>query len=219
MNGAHPARQFVKRTLQGLLPRSKFLVRGPVGSGEVSLTFDDGPHAEHTPRLLDVLAEQDVQATFFVVGQRAAEHPGLIQRMAAEGHLLGHHSYTHSEPRRTSAGQLLAEVQQCEQLLQDVTGKRSSVFRPPLGKLTGAKLWQLWRAGQSVVLWNVDPRDYACRDAQQCAEFFVEHPLTAGDLVLLHDVHPHAAHVLPDLIDSVRERGLQFVTVDHWLRA
>ena len=80
-----------------------------------------------------------------------------------------------------------------------------------------AKLWGLWRSRQTVVLWNVDPKDYACRSADEVTAWFTSHPLNAGDLVLLHDNQPHAGAVLPGLIADARRRGLRFVTVSEWL--
>jgi peptidoglycan/xylan/chitin deacetylase (PgdA/CDA1 family) len=210
-----PARQLVKRALATVVPRAAFLERGP-SDGRVCLTFDDGPHAEHTPRLLDLLGELELRASFFVVGERAALHPALVRRIVDEGHLLGGHSYTHGEPSTTSAPALRREVQRTAVLLRDIVGRVPTHFRPPHGKLTGPKLLGLWLARQSVVLWNVDPKDFSRRDAGEVASFFAARPLEGGDLVLLHDSVAHAAIVLPELAAAVRRRGLSFATVDAW---
>jgi peptidoglycan-N-acetylglucosamine deacetylase len=196
-----------------------FLVRGPQGSREVCLTFDDGPHPEHTPRLLEVLGNHGIVSTFFVVGQQARRYPELVRRLAAEGHVVGHHSYYHAHPGRTSARQLLEEVQQTSDLLSGLLGQAPELFRPPHGKLTGAKLWQLWRAGQTVVLWNVDPKDFALHSAGEALTWFQSRPLQGGDIVLFHDTHPFAAEILPELIRATRQRGLSFTTPRHWLNA
>jgi peptidoglycan/xylan/chitin deacetylase (PgdA/CDA1 family) len=181
------------------------------------LTFDDGPHPEHTPRLLDLLKDQRVTATFFVIGQRATRHPELVRRMAAEGHLVGNHSFSHSEPRATTARQLLDEVRQTRDLLAEVLGGPTTLFRPPRGQVTAWKLWRLWRAGQTVVLWNVDPKDFAQTSADAVRAWFRDRPLRGGDVVLMHDNHPHAAELLPDLITDARQRGLTFTTPAHWI--
>jgi peptidoglycan/xylan/chitin deacetylase (PgdA/CDA1 family) len=181
------------------------------------LTFDDGPHPEHTPALLDVLKKEEVGATFFLLGDRARRFPGLVRRIAAEGHLIGHHSYSHSEPRQTSARQLLDEVNRTQELLTTLVGGPSPWFRPPKGKLTAAKLLRLWRAGQTVVLWNVDPKDYSCRSPLEVRAWFNRRPLGGGDVVLLHDSLPYAAEMLTDLIHSTRHRGLSFITPERWI--
>jgi peptidoglycan/xylan/chitin deacetylase (PgdA/CDA1 family) len=193
-------------------------VSGPRRSGSVCLTFDDGPHPEHTPRLLDVLKQAGVRATFFVIGERAASHPDLIRRLGADGHVVANHSFTHSEPSRTTAPKLLDEVDRTQELLDKLIGRTPALFRPPKGEVTASKLVRLWRAGQTVVLWNKDPKDYACRSASEVLSWLQGHPCQGGDVVLMHDNHPFAAEVLPDFIEAVRRRGLGFATVTDWLR-
>ncbi len=124
----------------------------------VCLTFDDGPHPEHTPRLLDALAAEHVKATFFVVGCRAQRYPDLVRRMVREGHDVGHHSYFHREPAATSCRSLMWEVDETVGLLRDEFGIHSTLFRPPKGVVTLPKLTGLWARGQTVVLWTVDAR-------------------------------------------------------------
>ncbi len=158
----------------------------------------------------------NVTATFFVIGERAARYPELVRRMAAEGHLIGHHSYTHSDPARTSAAQLIGEVQRSGALLTDILGGPPRWFRPPHGKLTASKLWRLYRSGQTVVLWNADPKDYACPTAADLRRWFQQRPLQGGDLVLMHDTYPHASEVVPELVADCRARGLTFATIDQW---
>jgi len=209
-------RRLVRSLLAATLQRRRLLVRGPVNSGLVCLTFDDGPDPVHTGGLLDVLKEEGVPATFFVIGQQAERHPELVRRMAAEGHVVGHHSYCHSDPQRTSARELLDEVERTRRVLAALLGKAPDLFRPPHGKVTVSKLWKLWRAGQTVVLWNVDTKDYACTSAAELKERLEASPLRSGDVVLMHDNRPYAAQVVRDLIAVTRARGLGFATVLPW---
>jgi peptidoglycan-N-acetylglucosamine deacetylase len=210
-------RQTVRAGLARLLPRRMYIVRGPRRLRTICLTFDDGPAAETTPRVLDVLAAEGARATFFVIGREAAAHPDLVRRIAAEGHALGHHSYHHSPPHQTSSAALLAEVRQSRELLQQITGQAPSLFRPPLGKLTSGKLAGLWGLRQTVVLWNRDPRDYACQSARELENWFSSSVLRGGDIVLLHDNRPFAADVLSGVIRRVRAQGLDFATLNDWL--
>jgi peptidoglycan/xylan/chitin deacetylase (PgdA/CDA1 family) len=200
------------------LPRRLFLVRGPARSNSVCLTFDDGPHPEHTPRVLDVLKEQGVTATFFVIGERAERNGEVVRRIVDEGHALGHHSFTHSDPARTAARTLLDEVRKTRTTLAALAGVSPPLFRPPHGKLTTAKLWGLWRDGQTVVLWNVDPKDFSCRTEGELRAWFQARPLRGGDIVLMHDNHPHAAGVLAEVIGTARGAGLTFTTPLEWVR-
>jgi peptidoglycan/xylan/chitin deacetylase (PgdA/CDA1 family) len=209
-------RQLLRWLLATALPRRLFLTHGKSTSREVCLTFDDGPHPEYTPALLDVLWSYRVAATFFVVGQQAEKHPDLVGRMAAEGHVIANHSHTHARPEGTTACQLLQEVQATEEVLARVLGLRPRLVRPPYGRATPAKLWKLWRTGHAVVLWNVDPRDFACGSSADLRAWFDQHPLRGGDLVLLHDVCPHAADALPGIIEQARRSGLKFTTAATW---
>lgn len=217
---ARPSRwnQLLKHALARLLPRRWFLVRGPADGKAVCLTFDDGPHPEHTPRLLDVLKQQNVTATFFVIGEQADRHPQLVRRIAAEGHAIGHHTYRHTRPDATTARQLGAEVQQTRALLADILGAPCNLFRPPLGKLTVRKLWKLWRQRQTVVLWNRSPDDGAGLPAAELSRWFTDNPLHGGDVVLLHDDQPTTVAALPEIVATARRQGVKFVTLPEWTR-
>ena len=207
-------RQILRSTLAKALPRRMFAVSGPARKGAVYLTFDDGPDPMHTPKVLDILAELDVKATFFVVGNRACKHPNIVRRIVADGHSLGHHSYYHSEPASVNAKNLADEVTRTRQTLEPIAGHPLTLFRPPMGSVTTSKLMKLWRQGQTVVLWNADPKDFRCTSADELSAWFKRHPLHAGDIVLLHDHVPHIASVLRDVVTEARARGLSFARIE-----
>jgi peptidoglycan-N-acetylglucosamine deacetylase len=199
------------------LPRRLFMTSGPPRDRTVALTFDDGPDPAHTPAVLDRLRARGVRATFFVVGRKAEAHPALLERIAAEGHEIGHHSWSHGEPLETSARSLLAEARRTSALLERVLGKRPRLFRPPHGKLTPGKLLGLWSLGQTVVLWNRDPKDFASGAVDPIRRWFEGEPLAGGDILLLHDVHPHIAPALEALFERAARLGLGFSTPSEWL--
>lgn len=202
-------RQAVKKGLIATLPARVFMVQRPRASRALFLTFDDGPHPEHTPAVLDVLARHGATATFFMVGREIAAHPEIVRRIHDEGHTVAHHSYYHSEPSTTSAEQLEAEVQRTVTLLTETVGEAPRFFRPPHGKLTAGKLWSLVRHEQTVVLWNVDPKDFAAPDGEAVVRWFEQRPPVAGDIVLMHDNHPQAAEALPRVLEMAKETGLE----------
>ncbi len=209
-------RQCLRSTLAFVLPRRWFMVSGPASSGCVCLTFDDGPHPENTPRVLDALRAHNVRATFFVIGQRAAEHPRIVKRIIAEGHALGHHSYTHSDPHATSTKTLMNEIALTDQVLREVTGSGCGMFRPPRGQITSAKLLACIGRGLSIVLWNVDPRDYRLASVEPLKQWCAAYKPASGDVVLMHDAQPYAAEVIDDLAASVRRAGLDFAIPLKW---
>ncbi len=189
-------RQISKRLLEATLPPRVLLLRGPRVQREVveiSLTFDDGPHPEHTPRLLDNLASFDIKATFFIVGEKAEKHPDLVRRIVAGGHELGNHTWTHSEPSQTSTRKFMDEVRRTRGWIQDVTGRDCCLVRPPKGRLSLRKFWALAREGQTIALWNQDPRDYRMESWCDMEDWCRGYQPTQGDVILMHDIHPHAA--------------------------
>lgn len=213
----HPnaLRQTIKRGLEAVVPSSLLLTQGDATRAEVYLTFDDGPHPDNTPRVLDALRDLSAKGTFFVVGKSAAQHPELVRRIVREGHTLGHHSYYHRKPGTTSALALMREVSATRHLLSSVAGRDAapSLFRPPLGALTTAKTLSLWAARQRIALWNVDPRDYSATSTSEITSWFDENPLQAGDVVLMHDIAPYTADALPHVVALGRARGLSFAAI------
>lgn len=210
-------RQLLKSAFAAALPKSLLLTHGPrreSGQIEIALTFDDGPHPEHTPRLLDLLADAGARGTFFVVGERAEQHPDLIRRIADEGHELGNHTWTHSEPSETSTARFLDEVAQTRRLIQDLTGRDCRLTRPPKGALTIRKALGLWRQQQTVALWNIDPKDFAMADAASMSQWLSGYRPQSGDIVLLHDNHSHALCAVEQLVES---HALRTVTLSDWL--
>jgi peptidoglycan/xylan/chitin deacetylase (PgdA/CDA1 family) len=175
------------------------------------LTFDDGPHPEYTPRLLDVLAKHKLTATFYVIGCEADRHRQLIRRIVDEGHELGNHTWSHSEPRLTSAEEFLDEVRRTDELLADLTGLRPTSTRPPKGELGWRKLRGLWQMNKCVALWSVDARDYRMVSSDDMVAWSSTCELHDGDIILMHDNHPWA---IPG-IATLASRGVfdQFETV------
>jgi peptidoglycan/xylan/chitin deacetylase (PgdA/CDA1 family) len=212
------ARQLIRRGMAETLPRRLFMVSGPPADRRISLSFDDGPHPEHTPALLDRLAARGIRATFFLVGRRAERHPDLVRRIAAEGHDVGHHSFTHGEPAATSALALVDESRRTARLLAGIVGRAPRLFRPPHGKITVGKALGLWATGQTIVLWNQDPKDFSCGASQALRDWFAGRTFQGGDVVLLHDTHPYAAEAIDAIDEAARRSGLGFCPVSEWLR-
>lgn len=214
----NPLKQILKQTLGMMLPSRKYLLSGPGQTRDIALTFDDGPNPEHTRELLDLLRDLEIRGTFFVQGNRAEESPRLIERIVSEGHGLGNHSWSHGEPQRTSAQELAEEVERTRRLLERITGVTTNLFRPPKGKLSLAKFRELWKLDQTIVLWNVDPRDYAVQPGEHLDRWVEGYQPTAGDIVLFHDIHPHCRRAIRLLADKGEfQRDWRFVTVETWL--
>lgn len=218
-------------TMGVFLPGRLLLVRGPrrraritkrlfdfgTEKQELALTFDDGPHPEWTPTILERLKEHNMRATFFVIGRNAQRYPNLVRQIVADGHDVGNHTLTHGDPCATTARQLLYEVSHAQYLLHSLTGKDYRVMRPPKGDVTAMKLVTLWWQGYTVVLWNVDPGDYRAQSAEALRRWCGSYVPRSGDIVLLHDRCPYSLEVIDRLGEIGKERKLTFVSVSQWL--
>jgi peptidoglycan/xylan/chitin deacetylase (PgdA/CDA1 family) len=196
-----------------------------VDHGAAMLTFDDGPMPGSTDRVLDVLAELDVKATFFCVGKNARAHPGLVRRIRAEGHAVGSHSYSHPHPRETALRTLARDYAQGRDAVAEALGEDTRLFRPPHGHLGFASAAVLRDQGLLPWLWSVDPEDWRPGATREHVTF-VAGQAGAGDVVLLHDwiEQPWAPEALdrsstvrslPDIAAAIRGRGLVLKTLDR----
>ncbi len=213
-------RQLAKAVLSACVSRSHLLTHGPRSQGtrpRLALTFDDGPHPEHTPRVLDRLSDLGLRATFFVIGRNAEKHPDLIERMVAAGHEVANHTYSHTEPSQTSATAFLDEIRQTDELLAKLTGRIAMTVRPPKGELNWTKLRGLWRDHKTVALWNVDPKDYRMSSLDEMNTWCATYRPQDGDIILLHDTHPYAIRAIEGM--AAREVFKQFepTTIAEWL--
>lgn len=175
----------------------------------VYLTFDDGPHAEHTPELLDLLKQHDARATFFLIGESAQAHPDIVTRIVADGHSIGNHSMTHPRMSRLSARAQIAEIREADAALARFNGRARHPFRPPNGRSTAAMLlYGLWR-GQPTLLWSLDTLDYRLTADEVVARLAGAVPAN-GDILLFHDDNRTAGDALRRLLPAWRAAGLRF---------
>ncbi len=196
--------------------------RGRPTRARVALTFDDGPDPEWTPRILDVLDAQNVRASFFLVGERAERAPDVVRAIAAAGHDVGNHSWSHRSlwlcgPRRTAS-----EIGRTHELLTTLTGREARDFRPPWGMVNAAMFGILHRHHLRCVLWSIQPE--GLRPAAPASQ--VQHVLRhahAGAIVDLHDAEgtPQAPdrlyEALPAMIGGLRRNGYDLVPLSDLL--
>ncbi len=180
---------------------------------QVALTFDDGPHATNTPRLLDLLKERNVKATFFLVGTNVESHPEIVKRIVSEGHEVASHSLTHPNLGKMAEGSVTEQLERTHRAIKAACGVDVVSFRPPYGSFTVTqRAWAASRFGYRTILWDVDPLDWKVRDSAK-VEAEILRATTPGSIVLMHDIHKTTVDAVPAVIKGLSEKGLQFVTV------
>jgi peptidoglycan/xylan/chitin deacetylase (PgdA/CDA1 family) len=212
-------------------PVHKYPPRPPAGrpveqvpdGGLVALTFDDGPDPAWTPRVLDELAALHVPATFFVIGEQAAAHPGLVRREVRDGHVVGNHTYSHKRLSTLPRWRAEAEVLGGAAVVESVIGRKPLLFRAPYGAtdaVSGAGRSEDSLAlslGFEPVSWTVDPLDWT-RPGTQAISDAVLAGRSARTVVLLHDGggnREQTVAALPGLVKRLRALGFRFTTVDQ----
>jgi len=171
-----PTGQWYGRTFIGL----------PRGRRQIALTYDDGPNDVHTLRLLELLARYDIHATFFLIGSYVRQRPDIARQIAAAGHPIGNHTFTHPLLIFETATQVRRELSDCRSALEDAVGHHSNLFRPPFGGRRPAVLRIARQMGFTPVMWNVTGYDWNAPPAD-VIERKVARQLRGGDVILLHD--------------------------------
>jgi peptidoglycan-N-acetylglucosamine deacetylase len=207
------------RAYQRLKPRASAgrrpwpVFRVPEG---VALTIDDGPHPQWTPQVLDLLAEQQIQATFFLIGQNVARYPALARRVAEAGHSIGNHSMTHPQPFAALLdADLCAEIDHAQRVIEDATGLSPKVFRAPGGGWSPRVMRTVAERHLVTVDWTVDPRDWKRPGAGHIQRSLSR--ARSSQVMLCHDGggdRSQTVAALASALPALRERGLRFVTVD-----
>ncbi|MGE5554451.1 MAG: glycerol-3-phosphate acyltransferase [Betaproteobacteria bacterium] len=192
----------------------------------IALTFDDGPDPRHTPEVLRILRKEEVPATFFLVGAHAQRYPDLVRQIQQGGHEIGSHTYSHRNLFLLNHAAVEQEVVRAEQVLQDITGDRPRLFRPPRGLYDGNLRRILADRRYTMVLWSVSSRDWV----EVSPRIIARNVLSAvhgGDILLFHDSgaiisaqggdRRHMLQALPYIIRRLKAEGFRFVTVGQLL--
>jgi peptidoglycan-N-acetylglucosamine deacetylase len=180
--------------------------------GDVLLTFDDGPHPEFTPILLDLLDDYSARAIFFMIGERAEKRPDLVKACHDRGHVVANHTYTHLNDGiggRYTRDRVIDDITRCAEVLRTGTAEQTRQFRPPRGELN-RKTWGAARAtGHRILLWSVEGGEWGKRQHQSAAEIsrHVSATVRRRDILLLHDDNEKTLRVTADLLPRLRAEG------------
>jgi peptidoglycan-N-acetylglucosamine deacetylase len=196
----------------------------PRESRQLALTYDDGPNDPHTLRLLEVLSRHEAHATFFLIGSRVRQRPDIVREIAAAGHLIGNHTFTHPLLTFKSTSQIRRELLDCRSTLEDSVGLHSNLFRPPFGGRRPAVLSVARDLALEPVMWNVTGYDWTAPPAQ-VIEQKVAKRVRGGDVILLHDGghtqmgadRSQTVIATDRLITRYKSEGYTFVTIPQMM--
>lgn len=178
----------------------------------VALTFDDGPSGRYTQRLLEGLEERDVKATFLLCGYRMEQYPKLTQKIYQSGHEIGLHGYSHKTLQHTCRQGIQREIQKSMELIPE--GCQITFFRSP-GGLCSKEVMEVTKEwGLSMLLWSVDPKDWAVHDTAAVTNSVVNR-VKDGDIILLHDMSDSSVEAAFAIIDQLQQQGYRFVTASQ----
>jgi peptidoglycan-N-acetylglucosamine deacetylase len=181
----------------------------------IAITFDDGPNAELTPKLLDMLKERGIKATFFVVGRNVEEYPGIVARMATEGHEVANHSWSHPALTKLGVESFRKQIENTNEAIAKATGKRPVLMRPPYGATSVSLNKRLNdQFGLKVILWSVDPLDWKYRNSNRVYNVIIQNT-RPGSIILAHDIHATTVAAMPATLDALLAKGYKFATVSE----
>lgn len=188
-----------------------------VSGNYVAMTFDDGPHPQNTPRLLDILRARNIKATFYVIGRSVDLYPQIVRRTVAEGHEMGNHTHTHRLLSKLSDSEVRLDLARCRDAVERAAGVQMRTMRPPYGGLLQRQR-ELVHAefGYPTILWSVDPLDWK-RPGPSVVTSRILSGATSGGIILSHDLHAPTVDAMPATLDGLLRRGFKFVTVSQLL--
>ena len=197
---------------------NEIILSGPTDRKAVALTFDDGPDNLWTPRILAVLTQYGVKATFNCVGYRVHQNPQMLQRLARAGHILSNHSWNHPNFTKIPLSEVRTQIERTSDVIQRVAGVRPRYFRPPYGALNREVIEQITELGYKILYWNVDSLDWARLTGPQAAANVLAHT-EPGSIILMHfaggrgESLEDTVQALPYIILTLLEEGYTFETV------
>lgn len=181
----------------------------------IAITFDDGPNPETTPKLLKILADRNIKATFFVLGSRAVVAPEILRAMVAAGHEVANHSWNHPQLTKLTVAAADKQIEDTNAVIQDATGVKPVYLRPPYGSMNGSLQQHIIDKYQmSFIYWSVDPLDWKNRDPNAIYDQIMRQA-RPGAIVLAHDIHPTTVAAMPRVLDALLEKGYKFMTVSE----
>jgi peptidoglycan/xylan/chitin deacetylase (PgdA/CDA1 family) len=194
---------------------------GSAEDKKVALTFDDGPENFWTPKVLEILKEKQVKATFFVIGKQAQAYPNMLRKIDAEGHIIGNHTLDHADLTKLDAPAVTKEIAECAAIINHIMGKNPKLVRPPFGFHNEKVDSVIYSRDNMIILWSLDTDDWQGLDSASVQKRVLP-KMKNGYIVLQHNgVNPRlggSVEALPIMIEELKKQGYTFVTIPELLQ-
>ena len=198
-------------------PRITFAECNVEGS-YIAITFDDGPHGGQTPRLLKMLRDRGIHATFFCCGECVAQNPEVAKQIVDEGHEIANHSWNHPQLTKLSTEAVRDQLDRTHNVIKQTTGVTPTLMRPPYGAFTvQQRAWAHATWGYKCILWDVDSLDWQHRNPAK-TESIILAQTHRGSIILCHDIHKTTIDAMPATLDALIAKGFKFVTVSELIK-
>jgi len=209
---------------QAILTRRGTIYRVKTDQKHVVLTFDDGPSPIWTPKILDELKNENIKATFFMIGHHVQKYPEIAKRVAAEGHTIGNHGYAHSVMLYYTPAEIEEEIKYTEHVIKEMTGVTTKYFRPPKAWLRRTIKEKVKSMGYETVLWSLNSKDWVSFNHKTIARYITKN-VKNGDILLFHDSGNVASteggsrlqtvKTISLLARMLREKGFKFISIEE----
>ncbi len=188
-----------------------------VTQNEIAITFDDGPHPEFTPKVLDLLKENNVKGTFFCIGKHIESHPELFKRIISEGHTVGNHTFNHENNFGfIKTKHVITELEATNEIIKKVSGLKINLFRPPFGVTNPRIKRGINTIGLQSIGWSIRSFDTTSKSKNTIVKS-VEKNIKKGDVILLHDTSEKSVEILEQLLLFLKQNKFESVTIDSLL--
>ena len=194
------------------------ICKNPAAKDQISITFDDGPHPEFTPKLLEILKRENIRATFFCIGHKMKNHPELVRRLHEEGHLIGNHTYSHSQFIDLSRISTFAqEIEKTTDLTEELIGKKPRFFRPPIWHHQSSRGRRNKKSRVLSIGWSIRSFDTVNQETDKVVQK-VTRKLKSGDILLFHDHLEWSSEILEKFLKEVRQTEFKIVPLDELIK-
>jgi peptidoglycan/xylan/chitin deacetylase (PgdA/CDA1 family) len=185
----------------------------------IAITFDDGPDPKNTPRLLGILKERGIKATFYLLGKSVNAFPQIVREIVADGHEIGNHTWDHKDLSRMSDANCLEELQKTQDAIASACTVTPGTFRPPYGKVKMSQRKEIMeKFHYPAIIWEVDTEDWKKPFSSQKVHDTILKDTKPGSIILCHDIHAWTVDAMPSTLDELKAKGFQFKTISEMIK-